>query len=76
MNVTLSDLFAPNELAHVKQLYYVCRGTGLHRRLCEEVVRPALARIDAVTGQANDADYLAYMLEAACNQALAHHEED
>ena len=36
-----------------------------HNRLRDEVVKPAMAKINKVTGQENDPDYMAYMLECA-----------
>lgn len=40
-----------------------------HARLRDEVVLPAMERINRVTGQENDPDYMAYMLEHVFNSA-------
>jgi hypothetical protein len=43
-------------------------GPRVARRLCDEVVRPALVEINRKTGQENDPMYLAYMLEYVFEQ--------
>lgn len=61
--VKLGDLFTEEELHEAEAI-----GSD-HARLRDEIVAPAIERINGVTGQENDADYLAYALEYAIQEA-------
>jgi hypothetical protein len=41
-------------------------GTDVHARLRDELILPIMDRINKVTGQENDPDYFAYLLEYLC----------
>lgn len=64
--MTLGDLFTQAELDKARALYNENR-QGLNQTLVEQVVAPAIDRINAKTGQENDARYFGYMLEHAFN---------
>ncbi len=65
-SVLAGDLFEDAELELVS---HICQGTsggGTHRRMLNEVVLPALERVDNRTMQENGARHLAHVLEAVC----------
>jgi hypothetical protein len=67
--IALGKLFTEQELAKAAALWAKTRMSPLfHSRVRDEVVIPAMPRINKVTGQENDADYMAYMLEAVFTQ--------
>ena len=62
----VGDLFEDTELELVS---YICQSTSCgesHQRILNEIVFPAMERINNRTMQENDARYLAYVLEAVC----------
>jgi hypothetical protein len=64
--ISIGELFTVAEIALAAELYKNFRGTGCFAAECERcVVAPALSRINATTGQQNDARYWAYALEFA-----------
>jgi hypothetical protein len=67
----INDLFTDDEIAKATELYEACAAGTFNKEVTEKVVRPVLARIDAKTGQANDARYLGYMIEHVLNLARA-----
>lgn len=62
-SIRLGDLFTDEQIDLA--IAIVREGRDVHSRLVEEVVRPAMSRIDEVTGQQNDVDYFAYVVEWA-----------
>ncbi len=52
--VTLGELFTREELAKASGIRAEAGPDGFVARCAEEVVRPAIGRIDEATGQAND----------------------
>jgi hypothetical protein len=65
----VGDLFTADEIARAKALYDATIGTGTFARKCaRDIVRPALPRIEKITGQENNELYLAYALELALGQ--------
>lgn len=65
-SLTVGDIFEDAELRLVSR---ICQSTSYgecHQRILDEVVFPALSRINNRTMQENDASYLAYVLEAVC----------
>ena len=68
---TIGDLFTPEEIARARALHAEASPGTFARRCAEEVVGPALPRIDRLTGQGNDALYLAYALEFALGEVPA-----
>jgi hypothetical protein len=65
--MALSELFNELEIARATRIWNTDRA-HFHARCRDEVVVPAMPRINKVTGQENDADYMAYMLEAVFTQ--------
>ena len=61
---TIGELFTDLELEKAAELRKKhTRAVAFIDAVVEEVTQPALARINAKTGQMNDARYLAYVLE-------------
>lgn len=62
--VSLSDFLLPKELDRVKALWSSHKDDGKFvHRVCEDIIRPNIDRIDEALGQKNDPMYLAYMVE-------------
>jgi hypothetical protein len=62
----LGELFTEEELARARQFLR----KGRRSELESDIVKPIMARINAVTGQENDSRYMAYVLEYAINGGL------
>jgi len=66
---SLADLFSREEITAVEKLWVTCNGEGQYRQFhmaCKvEIVEPAMERINKITGQENDPDYIAYCIEFA-----------
>ena len=60
----LGELFTKQEIKRAVTLFSTSP-KSFHRDCTEQIVRPALERINRVTGQNNDENYLAYVLEYA-----------
>lgn len=58
----LGDIFTVEEFGRAVKIARD-KPNNLHHRLRDEIVLPALPRINAATGQENNADYFAYLLE-------------
>lgn len=67
-NVALGDLFTDVQIDRALVIWRTDR-EHFHARVLSEVVEPAMAQINANTGQENDASYMAYMLEYVFSQA-------
>lgn len=65
--IRLDQLFSKPEIEKAIAIYHECKEavTPFHRRAVEEIVRPAMHRINQVTNQENDPCYWAYALEYA-----------
>ncbi len=63
-SVTIGELFIVPELKLAQKIWTKDRH-NFHQRVKDEIVTPAMVRINATTGQENDAAYLAYALEYA-----------
>lgn len=62
---TMSQLFTDEELRACVEIYRPTNGgSAAIDRMVSEVILPVLPRINALTGQENDARYLAYAVEA------------
>lgn len=64
--IKIGDIFTNQELEAAKKLYQQVSDAGTHdfaTRCAKEIITPILPRINAKTGQENDAKYFAYMLE-------------
>jgi len=59
--VTLPDFLTDREIGLALSL-------GNARDICEQVIKPSIARIDRDLGQKNDPMYLAYVVEYALSQ--------
>lgn len=66
--ITVGELFTATELKAATKLYGKCKPGEFNTRVVEQIVKPALPRINKVTGQANDARYWGYALEFALMQ--------
>lgn len=62
--IRLSHIFTPLDIAKGIKIVRE-KPHNLHQRLRDEVVAAVMPRINDVTGQENDADYVAYLLEYA-----------
>ena len=68
--VTIGEILTPDEVERSMELWKACPdGTGFAAKLATQVIAPALPRIDAATGQSNDAKFIAYMVEHAMRQS-------
>lgn len=54
--VSITDFLTPREIARARQLKDA-------RRICDEIIRPSIHRINKDLGQENDPMYLAYVVE-------------
>lgn len=69
----LDELFTEEELRKAAAIFAAPRiagGPSTVSRIEDEVVRPIIDRINRVTGQENNARYMAYALEYAFTQFL------
>ena len=67
--ITITEFLTEAEVKRAVELYKQVR-TGYARLLCEEVIRPNLARINATLGQENNPLYLAYAVEYVITQVV------
>ena len=56
--VTIQDFLTDREIRRALELRDA-------RRICEEIIKPSIARINRALGQENDPMYLAYVVEYA-----------
>lgn len=63
--ISLADLFTEAEIEAASELYDRCSPGTFNKAVVEQIVTPALPRINQVTGQENDARYWGYALEHA-----------
>jgi hypothetical protein len=64
---TIGELFMPDEIALAMQMYLKLPDHQFARACADQVVTPALPRIEQYTGQKNDALFLAYMIQHVFN---------
>lgn len=71
MKYTTLDAFLTDEqIQRAWELYEQLRDSGDYaRRVREEIIIPNIGIINIKLGQQNDPGYLAYMVEAVCNEA-------
>lgn len=71
---TLKDFLTEREIRYCIYLYSSesdrTRGMSKARLICEEVIKPSIARINRTLGQENDPMYLAYAVEYAIQTML------
>jgi hypothetical protein len=67
--LNLGDLFTKDEIEAASKLFFECKPGEFNRRVVEQIVQPAMLRINAATGQENDARYMGYLLEYVFSQA-------
>lgn len=60
--VTLPDFLTPKEIRAALRLWNTDR-ENFHRRVLEEIVRPAMSEINRKLGHDNSPDYIAYAVE-------------
>ena len=63
--IALGELFTEQELTLARDLFEQYQYTELTDALEEQVIKPAMPRINERTGQENSSRYFAYVLEAA-----------
>lgn len=63
--VNIGELLTDKELAKAREIYRTTKLGERHKALVAQVVEPAMKHINEVTGQENDAGYIAYALEYA-----------
>ena len=61
----LNELFTKQELELARSIIKTTTTGQLNKQLTERVTEPALAHINKITGQENNARYWAYVLEWA-----------
>jgi hypothetical protein len=66
--IAIGEVFTEAELKAATKLFGECKPGEFNKRVIEQIVEPALPRINEVTGQANDARYWGYALEFALTQ--------
>lgn len=67
---SLGDIFTAEELDRARSLFEEDE-RGFVARAVVEIVRPAMPRINAATGQENDERYIGYALQHALQQFRA-----
>lgn len=67
---SIGELFTRDEVKKAAELYSDGKGQFAERAE-KQIVKPAMVRINKVTGQENHPRYMAYALEHACAQAAA-----
>lgn len=60
-HITIADFLTDREIRLALKL-------GNARDICEQIIKPSIARIDRDLGQKNDPMYLAYAVEYALSQ--------
>lgn len=68
--VQVGDLFTEDEIAQATVLWWHVEDHRFARLCATLIVEPILPRINAKTGQENDALYLAYMLQCVIMGAV------
>jgi len=67
--IMLASIFSREEIDELEKLWIHCNARGeylqFHARCKAQIVEPAMERINKITGQENDASYIAYALEFA-----------
>lgn len=66
--ITVSEFLTNEEIALVQTIWQNDR-SNFHKRVKKEIIAPNMNRIDRDLGQANDPDYLVYLLEYLCGRA-------
>lgn len=61
--VSIYEFLTEAEIEQAVNIYRNDRD-NFHRRVLMEIINPNMERIDKALGQENDADYLAYCIEA------------
>lgn len=68
-SAALSDFLTPREIRTAIRLWRTDRA-NFHRRVRDEVVRPAMPEIDRKLGQKNSPDFIAYAIEYIFNETM------
>ncbi|MCK1671080.1 hypothetical protein [Bradyrhizobium sp. 150] len=69
--ITISDVFTDAEIKKAQKLFAKCKPGQFNKLVVEQIVQPAMPRINKATGQENDARYFGYLLEHAITQATS-----
>lgn len=65
--VTLRDFLTSEEVNEAVRLYTYHR-PAFHNRCRDEIIKPAIERINKDLGQENDPDYLVYAIESVLSR--------
>lgn len=65
----IDQIFTASEIKAAIKLYAECKPGEFNKRAVDEIVTPAMPRINKATGQENDPRYLGYALEYALQSA-------
>ena len=58
--MTMDQFLTGKEIDRAVALYRETKGVGYANKVCDELIRPNIARINVALGQENDPKYLAY----------------
>lgn len=61
--VALADIFTPSEIERAREMYRQESDESFNVRVVRELIEPNMARINAATGQENDARFVGYAVE-------------
>ena len=61
-SATITDVLTPMELVKARAIHRLDKD-HFHKRCRDEIIKPAMERINASLGQENNPDYLAYAIE-------------
>ena len=71
MKVTLNEFLTEEQIQICVELYTKLKQTGqFAKTICDKIIIPNIAEINAKIGQENDPKYLAYMVEYVLSKAL------
>jgi len=73
--ISIGELFTDAEIRRAVDIFEADDGK-FHERLLHEIVEPVMPRIAETTGQENNANYMAYVLEYAVVAALTEHAKE
>jgi hypothetical protein len=61
--IDLEDILSPAEIVRARELYNTQADESYNSRLIREILADKMKRVNEVTGQENDARYIAYAIE-------------
>ena len=67
--ITIGDFLTDAEIKKVQKMYRTLPSHEFTHAVCEQVIKPQMARINKALGQENDALYLSYAVQYVMMQA-------